>query len=73
MMSAFRRLFCVVRLGHRWETAEDPYGGVTVCSRCGYLRHVPSGMKSPWTLEGSLEFEMDNDRRETAAAREKES
>jgi hypothetical protein len=39
-MRAIQRLRCAVRGGHRWETTEDPYGGITVCSRCGSLRHA---------------------------------
>jgi hypothetical protein len=38
-MSAVRRLLCVVRLGHRWETVTDSEGSVTYCVRCAKLRH----------------------------------
>jgi hypothetical protein len=39
-VSAVRQLLCVVRLGHRWQTATDAEGSVTFCVRCGKTRHT---------------------------------
>ena len=33
------RLLCIVRLGHSWETVQDPAGSFARCMRCGLLRH----------------------------------
>jgi hypothetical protein len=35
-----RPALCFVRGGHRWVTAGDVAGSLTLCSRCGVLRHV---------------------------------
>ncbi len=32
-----RRLRCLVRGGHRWQTASDDAGQLVSCSRCGTL------------------------------------
>ena len=39
-MSLLRRLACLVRGGHRWETTSDIAGSITTCARCGKLVHV---------------------------------
>jgi hypothetical protein len=60
-MRTIRQLLCVLRGGHKWETVEDPFGGVTTCSRCGKLRHVPGDVardpdaRDPNTLVGGGE------------------
>ncbi|HEX5174035.1 MAG TPA: hypothetical protein VFV91_07830 [Gaiellaceae bacterium] len=35
-----RPVVCRVRGGHRWRTTRDVAGAVTVCSRCGVMRHA---------------------------------
>ena len=45
-MSAIQQLLCSLGVKHQWETTEDPSGDLTVCSRCGKLRHAP-GKLSP--------------------------
>ena len=35
-----RRMLCVVRGGHRWETTTDTGGSITLCTRCGKLDHT---------------------------------
>ena len=39
-MGFLARIVCSIRGGHHWATAPDAAGGVTVCTRCGRLRHV---------------------------------
>ena len=39
VMSLLRRLACVARGGHRWETTTDVAGSISVCGRCGKLGH----------------------------------
>jgi len=34
-----RRLFCLIRGGHCWETITDTAGAITFCARCGKMRH----------------------------------
>ena len=34
-----QRATCLIR-GHNWEEHTDPAGTLTVCARCGALRHV---------------------------------
>jgi hypothetical protein len=34
------RLACLVRGGHRWDTVTDAAGQLTMCARCGALRHA---------------------------------
>jgi hypothetical protein len=41
-VSSVRRLACLVRGGHRWETTTDVAGSITTCGRCGTVKH--SGM-----------------------------
>ena len=71
-MRAIQRLLCFLRGGHRWETTEDPYGRVRACSRCGKLRHAPSGRPRHGTRAADTERMMADERRATLAAREKE-
>jgi hypothetical protein len=40
LLAVRRRVRCLVRGGHRWTTSRDVAGAVTLCSRCGALRHV---------------------------------
>ena len=34
-----RRVACVIRGGHRWETTTDVVGSTTTCARCGKISH----------------------------------
>jgi hypothetical protein len=69
-MSAIRGLLCKVRGGHRWETTEDPFGGTTICSSCGKLRHAGGGTAPDI---GGADGDYAAEKRVTTAAREKES
>ena len=35
-----RGLICFVHGGHHWHTTADGAGPVTMCTRCGALRHI---------------------------------
>ena len=50
-MTSWRRLLCVVCLGHRWQTHVDAEGPVTYCLRCGKIRHSGFEFDPPGDLE----------------------
>jgi Prophage protein (DUF1660) len=45
-MGVIDRLACKLR-GHTWDEHSDPVGTVTLCSRCGAMRHVPPAQRVP--------------------------
>lgn len=38
-MRFIRKILCLVRRGHEWETTTDAAGSITFCSRCDALAH----------------------------------
>ena len=54
-MSLLRRLACAARGGHRWETTTDVVGSITVCGRCGKLRHA--GSMTPESVQRAADME----------------
>jgi hypothetical protein len=40
-----RRLLCLARGGHKWETSSDPAGAVTTCVKCGAVQHDRGGIE----------------------------
>jgi len=38
-MTLALRLICSARGGHRWQMTSDVAGPITICTRCGTLRH----------------------------------
>ena len=45
-VGVFGRLACRIR-GHEWEEHIDPVGTLTLCTRCGALRHTPASEGPP--------------------------
>ena len=39
MNGRVRQFACSLRGGHRWKTTSDVAGSITLCGRCGALRH----------------------------------
>jgi hypothetical protein len=64
------RLLCVVLGGHRWRTISDQTESMTVCARCGTLRHRRSRSAEDMSFLMHTDVAADFSRRPTRGAEE---
>ncbi len=67
-----RRLRCLFRGGHRWQTASDGAGPLVSCSRCATLRHRRTRAADDASFLMHTDVAADFARRETHGSEETE-
>ena len=54
-MRLLRRVACVLRGGHPWETTTDVVGSITACTRCGTVSHGRKSVSGAGSPQGVAE------------------
>jgi hypothetical protein len=67
-----RRLRCLFRGGHRWQSASDSAGSLVSCSRCGTLLHRRTRAADDASFLMHTDVAADFARRETHGSEEAE-